>query len=231
MATVKELSLTLLLSVFCNVYCISDKKISPGQTLKNKGFGIPDESQTLPDSKINTGDLIPVREIVSIQNGVREILVTSPGAMKEIYFSSGCASGKALQKIIRTEVPQRGTDIWTGLCSDGSEDKIFFRIFQFGSRVRYDLYKNIIVPRIKKAEKLTAQKKSSEALELYLEAIEFEPAHVLSRYRLGIEYLEKNMCKESSRNLKIFFLLVPGYGKTAEIKSALKKKCGEDGLD
>lgn len=189
------------------------------QTIYCAGFSFKDKKQNLPPA-INLGDRLPISTIVKIRpNGKREILATSPEAMRYIFYRAGCEDGSGLAGLLHHEWKEESrTEEWTGACRSLSSDTIFFRISHPGNSAKYREFSEITYPYLKKAE----EEKNSN---YFYKAIEYEPALVDARLNLFREFVEKKNCKIAKRHLSLILLLSPGFVQKRSLERFYKTHC------
>jgi hypothetical protein len=190
------------------------------QTISCAGFAFKDPKPNLPPA-INLGDSLPIATIVKIRpDGKREILATSPEAMRYIFYRAGCEDGSGLAGLLHHEWKEESrTEEWTGACRSLSSDTIYFRISHPGNSAKYKEFNQITYPFLKKAE----EEKNSN---YFYKAIEYEPALVDARLNLFREAAEKKKCTIAKRNLSLILLLSPGFPQKRSLERFYKLRCG-----
>lgn len=101
----------------------------------------------------NPEDSLPEDEIASFENRARRILATSPQAMKDLFEATGCIDGSRLAGIRANRITEKEEDVWYGICQNGKEDAIIFRLFQMGNTDLYRKYEKEISPAWEEAKK------------------------------------------------------------------------------
>ncbi|PJZ52295.1 tetratricopeptide repeat protein [Leptospira adleri] len=172
----------------------------------------------------NPEDSLPEDEIATFENGARRILATSPQAMKDLFEATGCVDGSKLAGIRANRITEREEDVWYGICQNGKEDAIIFRLFQMGNVDLYRRYEKETVPAWEEARKLAANN-PDKAVRLANQVIELEPAHPGARKLLGNLYLKGGYCKGSVRNYRIYLRVMPLAGDKWKVHERLQEKC------
>ncbi len=181
--------------------------------------------KTVQGKKINPEDSLSESEIVTIHSDKRVILASSPYAMKEIFFQSGCVNGEQVLRIIRSEIQGNGIDLWTGICTNGAFDQIEFKVFGFGNKAIYDSAKNFLKEKTSEAKNYFHVRKEMQATKTLEEILEFEPAYPYARLKLGTYYLHKNNCRKAIRNFRIFFRTSPNFQNKKSILDLIQLNC------
>ncbi|AKP27236.1 conserved hypothetical protein [Leptospira interrogans serovar Manilae] len=174
----------------------------------------------------NPEDSLPEDEIASFENKTRRILATSPQAMKDLFEATGCIDGSRLAGIRANRITEKEEDVWYGICRNGKEDAIIFRLFQMGNTDLYRKYEKETLPAWEEARKLAANN-PDKAVRLANQVIELEPAHPAARKLLGQLYLKGGYCRGSIRNYRLYLRVMPLAGDKWKIHDQLKEKCGE----
>lgn len=225
--------------IFCIILTLSEcsvyRRIFPKEDPFLKSLNLPEwvlESnvklrvlsglQDLP----NPEDSLPEDEIATFENRARRILATSPQAMKDLFEATGCIDGSRLAGIRANRITEREEDVWYGICQNGKEDAIIFRLFQMGNTDLYRKYEKETLSIWEEARKLAANN-PDKAVRLANQVIELEPAHPAARKLLGQLYLKGGYCKGSIRNYRLYLRVMPLAGDKWKIHDQLTEKCGE----
>ncbi|MCZ8348035.1 MAG: hypothetical protein O9346_16610 [Leptospiraceae bacterium] len=179
---------------------------------------IPDPSL----QAINSKDILPIPSIAKFHpDGSREILATSPEAMRYIFYKAGCTDGSQLAGLMEhnwNELSNQET--WKGACKSLKYDTVHFKISHPGNLAKYKEFANKTYPLLLKAE-------SSGDVQLFMEALEYEPALPDARLALFRFRVEKKECKKAKRHLIIFLNLSPGFYQKKSLESYYTKTCGK----
>jgi hypothetical protein len=178
---------------------------------------VPDPSL----NPINPKDQLPIQEIVRIKkNGTREILSTSPEAMRYIFYKAGCSDGTPLAGLMEHNWNSDSkVEEWKGACKSLKYDSILFRVTHPGNLAKYKEFSKVTYPLLEKAEK-------KQDVNYYMQAIEYEPALADARLALFKWRTEHKECKKAKRELTIFLNLSPGFIQKRSLESFYKKICG-----
>lgn len=146
--------------------------------------------------------------------------------MKDLFEATGCIDGSRLAGIRANRITEKEEDVWYGICRNGKEDAIIFRLFQMGNTDLYRKYEKETLPAWEEARKLAANN-PDKAVRLANQVIELEPAHPAARKLLGQLYLKGGYCRGSIRNYRLYLRVMPLAGDKWKIHDQLKEKCGE----
>ena len=209
----------LLLIIFTNCKTIPDKR--------NPAVNLPELPQwTTADSfKINgvTYRENPKDQVVFIENGARNIKVSSSTAMNDILSFTGCMNGFKAEKLL-SHVTEGTKDSWIILCKNNNqlaEEEVIFHLIGVENKIQeFQATRELL----KKANH-EFKKNRESAIAQYTEIIKREPALPLARFRLGIYELHNNNCSQAIRHLRIFFRLHPSFKHKNTLFATINNKC------
>ncbi|WCL48217.1 hypothetical protein [Leptospira sp. GIMC2001] len=179
------------------------------------------DQKPIENIPINPNDSLAISKIVKLgKDGKREILATSPEAMRYIFYRAGCSDGTSLAGLLKHEWKEDSKiEEWTGACRSLISDVVRFRISHPGDRLKYQEFGEITQPMLIKAE-------NEKNVSWFYKAIEREPALADARLNLFRDFAEKKNCKAAKRNLSIFLLLSPKFQARRSLEQFMKQKCG-----
>jgi hypothetical protein len=185
-------------------------------------FFSQDENPDPSLQAINSKDILPLQNISKLHSdGSREILATSPEAMRYIFYKAGCSDGSALAGLMEHNWnDQSNQEIWKGACKSLKYDTVHFKISNPGNLSKYKEFANTTYPLLLKAE-------STGDIRYFMEALEYEPALPDARLALFRFRADKKECKKAKRHLLIFLNLSPGFYQKRSLESYYSKNCGK----
>lgn len=173
----------------------------------------------------NPQDSLAEDEIIHYEENERIVLTSTPAAMKDIFFYSGCVDGTKVLKIVDTNIVSVKEDEWEAQCESGKPDWILFRIHQMGNRENYEYYENKLKAQVFEAIELV-KTKPQEAERLFKLVVQEEPAYPVARIYLAKLALQKGKCSEAVRNYRIVLRLIPKPDWAAQVDGILRsRKC------